>query len=235
MFLSHLIKNKLYRLIQEAGFIPISFIWSEDISNYKNYASVPEIEHISSKFYFIIDNVGDNHVNSWVVRYSPKPQDPKQIIMDVGSISSGRILSENIEVEFTRWLRNIKLILEELEEPDLWEQLSKQQLPHGKTVPIEITNEPFTPNEIERIKSGLNQIRAYIEEHVQASEEQLKAVNEELDYLTDAVERINRKDWRNSCIGTIIIIIGILQLSQEQAKPIWDLIVNALRVIQLLP
>ena len=131
------------------------------------------------------------------------------------------------------WLSYLR---REIDQPDLWAEISKYRLPPESELGPDVPNEPFTAYQVEQILSGLNQVRAYLEEQGLATEEQKLFVNERLNYLEDAAKRQGRKDVIHTCIGVFFTIITALALAPEQAKTMWYLIRDAIAgIIQFLP
>lgn len=51
--------------------------------------------------------------------------------------------------------------------------------------------------------------------------DQLKMINEKLDYISEKAKSLGRVDWKNIVIGTLITLILQLALPQETSKALW--------------
>ncbi len=62
-------------------------------------------------------------------------------------------------------------------------------------------------------------------------EEELQVINERLDYLTRAVDRLNRFDWRGVAISTVLSIGTALTLDTEKGRILWGLFQQAMATV----
>ncbi len=74
---------------------------------------------------------------------------------------------------------------------------------------------------INQIKSSLGTINLL--------EEQQVAISQKLDHLIDVAKDLNKFDWKNLFIGTIISIIIQLEVNKENAALLWELIKRVFR------
>lgn len=214
-------KNEILELIKEVGLDPFNFEWSVVSSSMTHELQVSRIDYVVSGFFYTFDIHKGNHY----AIYSPGKE------MLLGKQYPG---SWEYQRQYVRnWLSYLR---REIDQPNLWAEILKYQLPPGSELGPDISNEPFAAYQVEKILSGLNQVRAYLEEQGLASEEQKRFVNERLNYLADAAKRQGRKDWIYTCIGVLVTIATALALAPEQAKTLWYLIRDAIAgIIQFLP
>lgn len=218
-------KNEILKIIEKAKkakLNPINFKWSVVSSSMTPELQVSRIDYVGSGYFFKFDfeKGGQRHVFC-----SPGE---KRLIEEISWLSWADVKSS-----FREWLFYLS---REIYQPDLWAEMSKYQLPPESEVVPDISNEPFTTYQVEKILSGLNQVRAYLEEQRLGSEEQKRFVKERLNYLADAAKRQGRKDWVYTCIGVLVTITTALALSPEQAKTLWYLIRDAMAgIILFLP
>jgi len=100
-----------------------------------------------------------------------------------------------------QWVQRIK---EEHEAPDLWRTLEEQgELIAGP--PIE--NTPFTPTELEHISATLSEAKEYARANLELDPQQLQRIEDQLDYLVEAAERVGRLDWRNLVVGSLLALV----------------------------
>ena len=62
------------------------------------------------------------------------------------------------------------------------------------------------------------------------SREQLRLIQMQLDYLSEAVGRLNRIDWRGLAVSTVITIAIQLSLDTEKGKLLFQLFQQAFSV-----
>jgi hypothetical protein len=214
-------KNEILELIKEVGLDPFNFEWSVVSSSMTHELQVSMIDYVVSGFFYTFDI----HKGVHYAIYSPG----KEMLLDKQYPGSWEYQRQY----FRDWLSYLR---REIDQPDLWAEISKYQLPPESELGPDISNEPFTAYQVEKIVSGVNQVRAYLEEQGLASEEQKRFVNERLNYLADAAKRQGRKDWIYTSIGVLVTIATALALAPEQAKTLWYLIRDAIAgIIQFLP
>lgn len=135
------------------------------------------------------------------------------------------------------WLNNELLkYLDESGEPDFWKELSH-------------SNEIFTLNEIkfnenenfdledrERLKLSLKEAELIIKDDAILSTVQVKILEDRINYLISAVDRMsNKMDWKSLAIGTIISMILNMGVDTQTGKQIWDVIKALFTTIKYLP
>lgn len=223
-------KNEILKIIEKAKkakLNPINFKWSVVSSSMTPELQVSRIDYVGSGYFFKFDfkKGGERHAFC-------SPGDQRLIEHMLSEHSQWGSWAED-KSSFRDWLFYLS---REIYQPDLWAEMSKYQLPPESEVVPDISNEPFTTYQVEKILSGLNQVRAYLEEQRLGSEEQKRFVKERLNYLADAAKRQGRKDWVYTCIGVLVTITTALALSPEQAKTLWYLIRDAMAgIILFLP
>ena len=219
-------KNDVFRLIKESGLNPENFEWqkTEGPRAFTSYAfgeTIPTLRYKGTEYYFLI-NYEDL---LYKIEFCPGK---KTIIERMDTIVSWDILLNY----FTHWLDFLK---REVEQPDLWEELFKYQLSPDTFSP-NLANEKFNIQELKKISEGIDNIRAYLESEFELEKEQNEIVNEKLEYLVSASNRLGKKDWFNICFTVTFSIALALSMSPEQANTIWKMITSHLKgIIQLLP
>lgn len=136
---------------------------------------------------------------------------------------------------FRTWLSSeIKSFEDEALVPDLWTQLETAEeflapLPfseHGK--------QSFTKTQKEQIKKALEDLHSNIVEHFKLSEAESKKVKESLDHCSNALDRLNRFDWRTFLVGTALTIAFDLSLDPTKQKLLSGLFREAFKFFQRL-
>jgi hypothetical protein len=139
--------------------------------------------------------------------------------------------SRALEV-FEHWLdRQIKTAIDEELLPDLWATAVEQLAGSGDSRAVELD---FTPEEREQLKLALSTFRLRLIEEFHPTAEQLDAINEKLDYLKAAVDRLNKFDWKGVALSTLIGISTNLSLDTERGRQLYGLFQQALSAIQHL-
>ncbi len=215
-------KNEIFELILSREFDPINFQWCEVQSErHRDLPTVPELRFVDSGFFFVFDTERDRHV----ARYSPGSE---RLVVE-GAPATWMAQKNH----FRTWLSFLK---REIEQPDLWYEISKYQLPSDSDSTPADFNEPFTVNEFEQIERGLDQIKSHLLENFAESEEHVQFVEERLQYLTESAKRQGRKDWLHTCIGVIFTMATSLTLAPEEAQNIWLMIKSFVSgIVQFLP
>lgn len=193
--------NELYDLIIETDyFSPGQFTKS---------ALGDEFRMNGTRYYFRIFE-DTEYVNSLFVNFSPG-----EMLYKEGSSS---IPWMEVPVYFLKWLKYLK---REISAPDKWGKLFDEMRYLVGTTPSQSANfshEEYLEisNKIDHIKSSLAQIPLL--------QEQDTAIKNQLDNILELTSKLNKFDWQNLFIGTIISIIIQLNVTQENALSLYNLI-----------
>ena len=79
-------------------------------------------------------------------------------------------------------------------------------------------NIPFSPSELDQIASSLNDIRTTMANRPDVKPEQFRHLEEKLEEMRSASERLGRKDWVNYAIGTLTSIVVTAAFDPSAAK-----------------
>lgn len=142
---------------------------------------------------------------------------------------------EDILKIFDTWLkREAKSYIEEKQLPDLWAQMNiYKSFIANSTVPVE--NAPkFTEEEKETLRRSVHEFRRQIIENFKPSPDQMESINSQLDYLANAVDRLNRFDWRGLAISTLIGIAINLSVDTERGRLLFRLFQQAFHAAEKL-
>jgi hypothetical protein len=107
--------------------------------------------------------------------------------------------------QIAEWAQEVRY---ELDTPDLW-----QALKNTSRVIIELdrepaTNAPFTAEEQLQISGRLAEIKRYVRETYEPSEEQMALIERRFDEAEEASQRIGRKDWKLMFMGTVFALVA---------------------------
>ena len=141
--------------------------------------------------------------------------------------SSGFVSFPQVLETFKSWLKSqVQRSIEEALVPDLWSQLQQNdQLADtaGATY--------FSIEEKTQLKLSVEEFRLLIVKTFTPSTDEMKVVNERLDYLKEAVDRLNRFDWRSVAMSTLVSISIALSLDTEKGRMLFGLFQQAFSTV----
>ena len=86
------------------------------------------------------------------------------------------------------------------------------------------------------VRNGTQEFRQLIIANFTPTEEQAEVINNRLDYLEKAIDRLNRIDWKALAISTVIAIGINLYVDTEKGRLLFALFQQALgAALKLLP
>lgn len=223
-------KNGFIKILEERGLAPSNFI-AEEI-NHPNLDNEFIIRVINTELTFSIRNQPDDP-NRFVCKHNRSsfqhnPETETQYTARMASI-------DVIYTYFKRWLAShVKPYLDDLSEPDLWSEIGSnaQATSHQK-----ITNEDtqqFSIEEKLQLKLCTNEFRLQLLKKFSPSEDELSIIDNRLSYLTEAVDRLNRIDWRGVALSSLIGISTALSLDTQQGKELFELFKHVFAKVTLL-
>ena len=142
---------------------------------------------------------------------------------------------DKVERQFVEWLQeDVSPLLEERETQDLWTRYSGSIDAIHKFKTSEQEFEQYSDDEKIQIKQSVNNYRLLVIENFNPDDEQLEDINVRLDYLSQAVDRLNRFDWKAVAISTVIGIATNLAVESEGGRQLFELFQEAFSQIILL-
>lgn len=142
---------------------------------------------------------------------------------------------QKIKEYLESWLQNtIPKLLEDEAEPDLWEEFKKVNTSFNFDEIDFESREFFSYDEKVQIKLSLNDLKLLIHKNITTSEAEQKLVDERLDYLIEASNRLNKFDWKSLVVSSIISICIALTLDTEKGKMIFELLKKVFTTISLI-
>ena len=104
----------------------------------------------------------------------------------------------------------------------------------------DVTNTPFEPQEILRLKQNLQEVRDAAAQREDLRPEQFDLLSRKLDYMAQAAERLGRKDWLNLAIGTLTSFVVGAAINSDAARYLFQTAGDALSwlfgaALKLLP
>ena len=115
-------------------------------------------------------------------------------VVENGPRTRGRVMGWSAVVELVgQWAKEVNA-------PDLWFGLRSTKMSLGGTQEGNSENTPFTIGEQLQISTKLREIKAYVKETYQLSDEEFARIEERLDEAEEASRRVGRKDWVSSVL-----------------------------------
>lgn len=127
----------------------------------------------------------------------------------------------DIKPYFLKWIKEVKDYFNELTRIDLWEQLySSSNILNLSEIDFDDKTN-FNYDELQQIKLSINDLKLLISREFNLQDDERIVVNDRLDYLTSASERLNRYDWKGLLISTMINISVALSLDTTKGQALF--------------
>jgi hypothetical protein len=144
----------------------------------------------------------------------------------------GWIGIEQAYVLFETWLyQHVKRYLREITIPDPWRHLALRPEIGGITLATPYDTATFTSIEQAQIREALGRFRNLAVAEFKLTQDRICALDDRVGYLSDAVTRLNRFDWKNVALSSIVTISTALSLSTEQGRLLAQLFKQAFSVV----
>jgi len=196
-------RNSVFELLRERQFDPNDFQWQVMVISKSDFSQtrhlqVSVLRYMDTEYYFRFDP----HHSQWSPGW--------QLKTDSGDWSS---LNQRCE-QLRGWLSALKT---EIAAPDLWASLPDENI-LSAAASLTIDNRPFAPSERHLIQIKLDEIKAYLQDAQDFTNEQSEMIEREFAYLRESSERLGRKDWLNNLVGGLFGLAIGLALDPENAK-----------------
>lgn len=199
-------KNQIYNyLMVKHYFSPNQFKLDETEYGGKFTTS---LKFINSEYYF--NFLEDTEYVGFYLNYSPG----RELIRETTSNVKWDIGFDH----FITWLGNLE---RELKSPNLWDRFQTEI--SGIQLSSNFDNSKFTISEYEKLTQKLNFIAERLSS-ISMLENQQKEIIISLERLADLAKDLNRFDWKNLFIGTMMSIIIQLNINPQNASSLWKLI-----------
>ncbi len=130
--------------------------------------------------------------------------------------------------EFRKWLETVaKIYIEDNDQPDYWSQVEMYKSVVNDSTPPTGEGEKFTEEEKEEVRDSVKRFRALIDENFKPTPEQSVFIDERLNYLSRAVDRLNRFDWQGLAIQVVVSIAVNLSVDTERGRILFNLFKQA--------
>jgi hypothetical protein len=135
---------------------------------------------------------------------------------------------EELLREFNSWLSIwAKQYIQEQQLPDLWTKIEIYKPLVNDTDITDENTSNFSEEEKEHLRRSVREFRASVIENFNPSQSQVEFINDQLNYLSKAVDRLNRFDWRALAISTLIGIAINLSVDTEKGHLLFRLFQQA--------
>lgn len=115
----------------------------------------------------------------------------------------------------------LEFLRREITAENKWEKLFRE-IEHIKLAPTDDQSK-FTYQEYIELSDKIEQIKSSLST-IPLLEEQQVAIINQLNHLTELAKDLNKFDWKNLFIGTIISIVTQLYVTRDNAERLWALI-----------
>jgi hypothetical protein len=214
-------KNKIFEGIRNCSLSLENF--TIETSN-----TVVDLTHKTTDFTFkfIQDPTSFDYFFARATHYEPAfPVKQFMSITDVNTVIKG----------FYSWLLDhLEPYIADQQEVDLLANyLHGANLLNVEPVNYEDTDN-FTPEQKQQIRIGFNDLKLLITRDYATSNEQLQIVNQRLEYLSGALDRMNKTDWKGIFISTVIGIITTLTLDTAKGNDLFNAFITILHMAPTL-
>ena len=206
-------KNELYKCIETNSLDAKDFEWIDEDDQFDSWDS-SIIQFRDTAMCFIISKHSHNN---------PGYYNCISTIFDSGfpREADSALTFDKIYYSFDKWISDhLKPYIEEEQDVvDLWE---KAQM-IGRNLNIEdidfTDNSAFNLEEKKLLKMGLSEIPQHIKESGKFTDHhQQKVIEKRINYLIEAVDRLNKTDWKGVAISVIVGISTALTLDTEKVN-----------------
>ena len=210
-------KNWVFLFIESKGGKPSEFQWGEALSRYMSKTIIEKIVYKNTDFFCEFDFDGNRNVLTF------SPGEESEIARSPKAAWSG------VQYYFSVWYYNL---MREITQPDLWEELLRQQVSSDFDIDSDKFKEKFTPNEIGQLRNALHEIKRYIKDNIQTeiSEERYAVIMQRFDLLEDKMEKSSRREWLFLLIGILVPTAVQFGLNFPQLQAMFEIVKNALGI-----
>lgn len=141
---------------------------------------------------------------------------------------------DDVIAMFERWLNEVITYMDELTGPDLWmEFVSSEKALNLSDIDFK-DKEYFNADEKKQIKLALSDLKLLLVKNFKPNDEELKSLDARLEYLGEAMDRLNKFDWKSLLISMIFSISIALSLDSEKGKQLFLFFKQVFEVIPKL-
>lgn len=225
-------KNLLFQLIENSEF-EIDLFQGHDPEDTELSDFVIELTDSPLKFEVI--TVGTNFDYHAIVQTMYRSGYPRFRWPGKEGMFSGKW--HELEEKLTSWLdTQVRSYIDEINAEDYWSQLTRHS-PESIDPLAKLDYDKFSQDEVHHITESLEKFRSELLRKFEHDADNLEQINLKVDYLSSALERLNRTDWKALAMGTLISLgialnfdtatgVELKQWISEVSKPVVSLIGN---------
>jgi len=210
-------KNKIFEMINSRGMEPASFAWETYQGPDDNDYSLIRHKAANCSFKF-----GRQDGDEMWCELRPGPDRP--VLLEY-------FRSEGVLGLVRQWLGHVR---EETSAPDLWAQIETYALDLPDSARGKLDSGPILEADRKRIKLAVDMVRERARQR-NLTEDQIKVIDDKLDYLVEASNRLTLKDWVNASVGTLMGMAMQTQVQvavyKEIIEPLLSLIKSGIRLL----
>jgi len=203
--------NWVRDVLKQEGLDPGEFAWDETPAKHTRELAeeefVSQLTHQPTAYCFTFDLRRE----TFYVSFSPGLDIPS---VDDASNLGGTSDWKWVKTRVRDWARALK---REIEAPDLWAAVRSEKAIVQAAAAEE--NVDFTEEEKKRLGEAITEIGAYAKTISGDEEEAHRRIEQNIEYLRGAVERLPKRDWLHTAIGVLFTIA--MSLSSEQATDLF--------------
>lgn len=129
-----------------------------------------------------------------------------------------------------KWIQRLE---HEITQPDPWSVYTQGKVLGGDLPSGNIGSERISAEELRRVRNQTRLIREYVVKEAKPTKQQLDEINEKLDYMEESAQRLNKRDWANIAISTILNIVTSLAMDRLKAQGLFGLVAETIRFISV--
>lgn len=221
-------KNEVYRIIKEVVMLDPNRFYITD-GNYNTFP-VSQISTIDSKMSFWFRN----RPNSWKSFDYKQTKFCPDFIVSNWIPNNGQTFNfQQLSGIFIQWLTNhVKPFFEEQDIVDKWNAFQFEiDIFHLLEAGFG-DNTNFTNEDSKTISKSLDYLKQLIIDKFNPIDEQLHYMNERLDFLSEAVSRLGKFDWKSQFVSIMISIAINMTFDKETGNAFFRLIQEAFSEIK---
>lgn len=141
---------------------------------------------------------------------------------------SGYVTFDQVLAVFREWVdTDIRDHLEDVALPDLWSQVNHARTMLGQVAGIS-SEELFSEDEKAQTRIAIQQFKLLVFKTFDPSPGEQAVVDQQLDHLANAVDRLGKFDWQGIALNTLISIGVTLSLDTEKGRILFGLFQQSL-------
>jgi len=221
-------KNRLLKLMQDAN-VDLAYVESLEKDD------VFQIQMRNSRIVFMLKQVPGSF-DEFAINYTLyQPNFPLKISSeDFEDCKPYYNINGGIENEYKYWIEAVvKRYIYEKEMPDFWSQTRFYSSLTGGSISKDDLRQ-FSAEEKNQIQIAVKEFERLVNNTYSPTQEQADYINERLKYLADAVDRLNRFDWKGLAISIVTSIAINLSVDTEGGKHLFRLFQQAFEIVMRL-